>query len=267
MNSDEPTSRFDLERLRAAPQIAALEYHPTIGSTNDRALELVRAGQVAPKTLILAGEQTAGRGRGSNRWWSGDGALTFSYIDRPGTSLDRASWPRWTLVAAVAVCDVIELFAPDLQPGIRWPNDVHVAGKKISGILVEAPAVAVGQSQMLILGLGLNVNNSLAGAPSEIRAVGTSLSDLTQSRHDLSEVLLRLLERLEQLTSRLETGDRDLVERWQSLCILQGRRVGLKLGEREVLGTCQGIADDGALILQTAAGRERFFGGVLTRVE
>jgi BirA family biotin operon repressor/biotin-[acetyl-CoA-carboxylase] ligase len=267
MSTGEPPSLFDLDRLRASLQIAALEYHPTIGSTNDRALELVRAGQVVPKTLILAGEQTAGRGRGGNRWWSGDGALTFSYIDRPGTSLDRASWPRWTLVAAVAVCDVIELFAPDLQPGIRWPNDVHVAGKKISGILVEAPAVVPGQQQLLILGLGLNVNNSLAGAPAEIRAVGTCLSDLTQSSHDLTEVSLRLLNRLGQLTARLEAGDRDLVDRWQSLCILKGRRVGLKLGEREVLGSCQGIADDGALILETSAGRERFFGGVLTRVE
>lgn len=267
MNSGDPAALFDLDRLRAAPQIAALEYHSSIGSTNDRALELVRSGAASAKTLILAGEQTAGRGRGSNRWWSGDGALTFSYIDRPGAALDRASWPRWTLVAAVAVCDVIELVAPDLQPGIRWPNDVHVAGKKISGILVEAPVVAPGQQQLLILGLGLNVNNSLEGAPPEVRAVGTSLSDLTQSRHDLSEILLRLLERLDQLTARLESGDRELVDRWQSLCILRGRQVGLKLGDREVLGHCQGIAEDGALILETSAGRERFFGGVLTRVQ
>ncbi|MBL9122218.1 MAG: biotin--[acetyl-CoA-carboxylase] ligase [Planctomycetaceae bacterium] len=258
---------FDLDRLRAAPHVAALEYHATLGSTNDRALELVRTGQVAPQTLILAAEQTAGRGRGGNRWWASPGALTFSYVERLAPTLDRAAWPRWTLVAAVAVCDVIESLAPDLRPGVRWPNDVHVAGKKISGILVEAPAVAGAQPPLLVLGIGLNVNNSLAGAPDEVRAVATSLVDLTRQRHDRTDVLLRLLARLQQLTLRLAAQDSELVERWQALCILKGRRVGLRLGEREVLGLCQGIAPDGALQLDTPAGRERFFGGVLTRVE
>lgn len=258
---------FDLDRLRASPQIGALEYYATIGSTNDRALELVRAGKLVPPTLILAAEQTAGRGRGSNRWWSGAGALMFSYVDRPHGQLDRSQWPRWALAAAVAVCDIVEQLAPDLRPGIRWPNDVHVAGKKICGILVEAPAAHDPARQFLVLGLGLNVNNALADAPAEIQAVGASLADLTGGHFDATLVLTLLLERLALHTARLAAGDATLVERWQALDLLRGRQASLRLGERDVVGECQGIGPDGALLLGTSNGRERFFGGVLTRVD
>ncbi len=260
------TLRFDLDRIRAAPQIATLEYHETIGSTNDRALELVRSGSICPPALLLAGRQTAGRGRGANRWWSSDGALTFSYVHRRAGDFDRTHWPRLALVAAVSVCDVIEELAPELKPGIRWPNDVHIAGKKISGILVEVPAVVAGE-QLLVLGLGLNVNNSLADAPPEIRSVGIALVDLAKRSFDLTDVLLRLLERLELQTALLAAGEPALVSRWQSLCLLKGRQVVLRLGERDVAGMCHGIAEDGAIVLDTLAGRERFFGGVLTHVE
>lgn len=270
MNQDESRPCFDLDRLRASPQVATLEYRATIGSTNDRALELLRAAAIAPPLLILTGQQTAGRGRGNNRWWFGSGALAFSYVVRPPATLDRSHWPRWTLVAAVAVCDVIEQLAPSLRPGIRWPNDVHVAGKKISGILVEAPAPTANAEQLLVLGLGFNVNNSLADAPEAIRAVGTSLADLTrhesQASFDLTDTLLRLLKQLEVHTGRLAAGDPGLVRRWQELCVLRGRRVGLRLGDRDVTGQCLGIADDGALLLDTATGCERFYAGVLTSV-
>lgn len=219
--------------------------------------------------MILAGQQTAGRGRGSNRWWSSGGAITFSYVTRPAAALDRAHWPRLSLAAAVAVCEALAELAPGLQPGIRWPNDVYVADKKISGILVEVP-VSSGESksgELLVLGLGLNVNNSLADAPAEIRAVGVSLADLTGTRYDLTDVLLRLLERLETAWKQLAAGDQALVRRWQELCLLTGRCVELRLGDRELSGRCAGIGDDGALLLETAAGVERFFGGTLTRVE
>jgi BirA family biotin operon repressor/biotin-[acetyl-CoA-carboxylase] ligase len=264
MSTQQPA--FNLERIRKAPQVAALEYHDSIGSTNDRALELVREGGVTAPLLILAGRQTAGRGRGANRWWSSDGALTFSYVMRPPREFDRAKWPRLALVAAVSVCEVIRELAPERQPGVRWPNDVHVSGKKISGILVEVPAAASHEPR-LVLGIGLNVNNSLAGAPPEIAAVGTSLADLEGHPFDLTDVLLRLLEQIELQTARLAAGDPELVHQWQSLCLLEGRRVTLRLGEREVAGLCHGIAEDGSLEIETAAGRERFFGGVLVQVE
>jgi BirA family biotin operon repressor/biotin-[acetyl-CoA-carboxylase] ligase len=267
MSIPEQPALFELDRIRKAPQVATLEFHPTIGSTNDRALELIRAGGVTPPLLILAGEQTSGRGRGDHRWWSSAGALTFSYVTRPPRDFDRARWPRLALVAAVAVCDVIEELAPALKPGIRWPNDVHVAGKKACGILVEVPGATNADGQLLVLGLGLNVNNSLADAPPEVRAVGTSLTDLTGKHFDLTDVLLRLLDRLELQTARVAAGDDEIVSRWRQLCLLTGRRVTLRVGERDAVGRCQGIADDGALVLETQTGRERFFGGVLTRVE
>lgn len=245
--------------------MAALEYHDSIGSTNDRALELARGATVPVPLLVLAARQTAGRGRGTNRWWSSPGALTFSYVTRLPKDVDRARWPPLALSAAVAVCELIEELAPSLQPGIRWPNDVYVAGRKISGILAEVPAAAA--DPLLVLGLGLNVNNSLADAPREIATVGTALVDLAGEPFELTDVLLRLLQHVERQAARWTAGDPALARRWSALCLLRGRRVALRLGERSVEGHCHGIAADGALELETPAGRQRFFGGALVHVE
>ena len=153
---------FDLDRIRPRGLCGEVEFHAEIGSTNDRAAELACGGQLACPVLVLAAHQTGGRGRGSNRWWSAPGALTFSLVlDAQHVGLPTERWPQIALAAGAAVGDASSNRFRKRRR-LKWPNDVYLAGKKTGGILVEVPADGRGQ---LIVGIGVNVNNSLAALP------------------------------------------------------------------------------------------------------
>lgn len=262
------TDRLDLHRLTACDRLAHVELHDVLPSTSDLALRRAADAALRTPALVVAAEQSAGRGRGQNRWWSSRGALTFSLVIEPARlALDEQSWPRFSLAAAVAICDVIvPLVSPLVAPsgcGIRWPNDVLVDERKIAGLLIEAPGATADVPRRLVLGIGLNVNNSLLTAPVEVRRVGTSLADLTQRSFDLTDVLLALIERLETRLEQLAAADAELVQAWQSRCLLRGRQIELADG---TAGLCEGIGDDGALVLDVDGKPRRMYSGVLVSV-
>jgi BirA family biotin operon repressor/biotin-[acetyl-CoA-carboxylase] ligase len=99
---------IDADQLRATTFVRHVEIHDTLGSTNDRAAELIGRADIELPALVIARHQTAGKGRGRNSWWSADGALTFSLvIDAATTGVTPASWPQLSLATAVAVCDAL----------------------------------------------------------------------------------------------------------------------------------------------------------------
>ncbi|MSQ97590.1 MAG: biotin--[acetyl-CoA-carboxylase] ligase [Gemmataceae bacterium] len=276
-----------LNRLPAETFVRAVEWHDEIGSTSDRAIELATAAKQELPLLVIAGQQTAGRGRGANRWWAAPGALTFSLVlegTTLGVSADR--WPRLSLATALVVGEVIRQLAPKADVQLKWPNDVYIAGRKVCGILLEAPASA---PDRIVLGLGLNVNNSLAAAPPEIRDTAIALCDVigdrpnfylsssdiilqskngtvplgTEQPLDLYDVLCRLLIGMDQELKLLSRDNLRLAERWQPYCLLEGRTVTLRQGREEITGICESIDSDGALLLRTAAGTGRFISGTV----
>ena len=260
--------RVGSDRLRELPMLVSVEHHEEIGSTNDRALELIQQPDLATPLLILADRQTAGRGRGDHRWWSAEGAITFSLVFDPTQfSLPREVWPRITLTAAVAMCETALRFAPEAPCGLKWPNDVLVDGRKLCGILAEVPAMRGSALQRMILGMGVNVNNSLAQAPEEIRAIASSLTDVIGEPVDPTAVLTQLLTEFFSNLELLANGDSSLPKRWQELCLHRGRMLQVHQGPQRVSGLCIGIDDDGALLLETEHGRQRFFGGLLVTPE
>ena len=263
---------LDLTRLRAVEWLREVDHHTELESTNDLAIARVRRGDIEAPTLIVADAQTAGRGRGANRWWSSAGGLTFSLVlaaDGDGASgrqrLDPQSWPRLALTAATAVASVVESHTPGHAFGVRWPNDVFTEDRKISGILVEAPSVGAA-AKHLVVGIGLNVNNSIAAAPDDVKARATSMTDLTGTPHDLTGVLLELVDEVNDRLTRLAADDPALAEQWQAMCLLRGRTVTLSAGKRQVRGTCHGIQADGALAIEADGVTENFYGGVLSEV-
>jgi BirA family transcriptional regulator, biotin operon repressor / biotin---[acetyl-CoA-carboxylase] ligase len=264
----EPT--FDLERVRRDSFVAQVEWHATLPSTNDHALQRAAMETLDTPLLIVAEEQTAGRGRGSNRWWSGAGALTFSLVLDPARigplSLRTEHWPRVALTAGVALCQALVELAPHLDCGLKWPNDVLISGKKVAGILVEIPPAPPSAPRRIVLGMGVNINNSLADAPSEIKERGTALCDATGLEFDATQVLLTWLARFVENVGALAVDDPELPPRWQARCVLSGKSVELQAGERIVRGACRGIEADGALLVDTPAGPERLYGGVLVRI-
>jgi BirA family transcriptional regulator, biotin operon repressor / biotin---[acetyl-CoA-carboxylase] ligase len=268
MNSGQPVgshfSRTDIERIVAETFIEQIDYQHEIASTNDRALQLAKEQPASARLLVLTDNQTVGRGRGSNRWWAAKGALTFSVLlTAEAISLPSRQWPQLALIAGLAVCEAIEDLLKASSPvRLKWPNDVYLDGRKVSGILVET---ADGQSARLVIGIGINVNNAAHDAPSELRGKAIALCEAAKREISRVDVLVGVLQRL---SSRLDwIGSREgvLREQWQERCLLAGRTVQIEMGARQLVGKCLGIDDDGALLLDTDRGCERCLAGVVTQ--
>jgi BirA family transcriptional regulator, biotin operon repressor / biotin---[acetyl-CoA-carboxylase] ligase len=256
---------FDLDRIRASGLVGEVEFHAEIGSTNDRSAELAGRAELACPVLVLAAHQTGGRGRGANRWWSAPGALTFSLVlDSQQVNLPTERWPQIALAAGAAVCDAIEEAIPQAAVRVKWPNDVYLAGKKTCGILVEAPADGRGR---LIVGIGVNVNNSLAGAPDDLRRIATSMTDEAGRTFVATDVLLSVLSHFAEWRSDLARDERAVFARWRTRCLLTGKRVCLNAGSRQVTGLCRGIDDTGRLVLSTSDGTSSYLSGTVVSFE
>ena len=254
------TDHFDRERLAESGSVANIEYYEVTPSTQDRALELARAGHLpALPLLVVAEEQTAGRGRGSNRWWTGRGNVAFSLVFDPADwALSRQPLPERSLAVGVAIVDTIRPLLGNHRVGLHWPNDVFIDGKKVAGILID---VLPGGHH--VVGIGLNVNNTLEDAPPEVRTRATSLCELSGRTYDRTSLLLDLLRHLEVAVRDSARAPETFGQRFLELCLQLGQELTIEVGSQRTTGRCAGIAPDGALLLETAAGWRRFYSGVL----
>ena len=260
IDSDFPSQWFDLESLLQTPLCESILFRRECPSTNSLALELATTAESLP-LLVVTDCQTAGRGRGRNTWWAREGALTFSLLLEPETlGIAAESWPLVSLGTAIAVADTLAIFAAKSDVGLKWPNDVHLAGKKICGILVEP---AHGTADRLVIGVGVNVLNSLQKAPDDIRTLATSILDETGNEFSPGEFLTTLLK---ELTIQLKNiGDKqlDLKSRWTTQCVLTGRQISLESGDHFIEGQCAGIDTTGAILVETDGKTKPWFGGVV----
>lgn len=255
---------FDIDRISARTFVRDIDYHRTIPSTNTRALELAAIPANRLPVLVIAENQTAGRGRGANSWWSAKGALTFSLLlDLGRHPAPPDSWPRMALAAAVSVCEAMETLAPAVAFGIRWPNDVYARHQKICGIL---PELCPGAAPRLVLGIGINVNNSTVGAPEPLPVNATSLVDIAGRTFNLTSTLVEVLRRLELRLADLESSSSELAQEWSRRCLLRGHSVRLQVNEDIVEGHCMGIDSTGAIGIRSPRGIEKFYGGAVVGV-
>jgi BirA family transcriptional regulator, biotin operon repressor / biotin---[acetyl-CoA-carboxylase] ligase len=235
-------------------------------STNDHAISIA-AGLSSNDVpcLVFADVQTAGRGRGGNRWWSGRGALTFSLIIEPGRwGVPHAMWPRLSVAAGGAVAEAISSFARACPVQLKWPNDVYLCGRKVCGILVET---VPDHADRLVVGIGVNVDNSFAGAPPDIVARAVSMADAVGAAPPREEVLGAIVRQLDVDLQRLAAMDDELLKSWRRRCFLTGRVVSIADVDGSVTGACLGIEDDASLLIQTEAGPQRRYAGVVSVVE
>jgi BirA family biotin operon repressor/biotin-[acetyl-CoA-carboxylase] ligase len=274
-----PPQFLSSDHLRAHTFVRHVEFYDTLDSTNNRAAELARDADIELPALVVARLQTAGRGRGTNKWWSADGALTFSLlIDPAAHGIGIANWPQLSLTTAVAVCDALEAgsrehgarsenmpsapCSPLPAPcSIKWPNDVLVDGRKIAGILLESPGGVAPAKDRLIVGIGVNVNNSCRNAPPDASTNGIALCDIVDGQRDLQEFLSTLLNAIAARIEQLRSADARLASSWQQLNQLTGQRVVVENNGQLVAGRCVEIAVDGALVIDTSHGPRRFVSG------
>jgi BirA family transcriptional regulator, biotin operon repressor / biotin---[acetyl-CoA-carboxylase] ligase len=256
----EPDFRWDVERIIAQTCVAAVEIHASLPSTNDRALQLAAETGTPLPHLVLADQQTRGRGRGQNTWWAASGSLTFSVLlQLDANRLPVARWPEVSLTVGSSICAAVNSLLPGEDVGLKWPNDVYLRGAKLSGILVEIPPHS---ERRMVIGVGLNVANSAAGAPADLRQRTIALCDVggPTSRQD---VLISVLREFEQQLSLLADDPEAVRSQWRRFDLLIGRSVTIAEGAGEFSGTANGIDDDGALLVRTEGGTRRCYGGVV----
>lgn len=249
----------DVVRLLREAPIARAEYRRSLTSTNDRAAQRAAEETADLPLLVVADEQTAGRGRGGNRWWTGPGALAFSLlVDAQTVAASENRSPLVALAAAVGVVDAVAPLLPGHDVGLHWPNDIYAAGGKLAGILVE-----VLSNRRHIIGIGVNTNNTAAHAPPELHASVATMRDLAGRSFDQTDVLIELLNGLDREFARLRANPSTIAQRANDRCLQRGRTLSLRWANRTVTGCCRGIAPTGAILLETAAGDEAFLSGTV----
>ncbi len=255
----------DIERIKADSFVRAVEFYRELPCTNDKALELATRQDLETPVLVLAALQTAGRGRGINQWWSSSGALTFSLVlDATEYEPTGTCDPRLSVTTALALHQALSEYVSSCDIKLKWPNDVYVGSRKVAGILLERSTAC---PDRLVVGVGINVNNPLSAAPDGIRQRATSLHDRNGAHYPLCEVLRTVLKQIAQRYQMLAANTLRLAIEWQELCVLRTQLVSVTSGERIVTGICNGIDDQGALMIQNASGLHQLLSGVVRRVE
>ena len=231
-------------------------------STNDEASRAALEGH--PEGLVIFAEsQSAGRGRMGRRWASPTGrGLWFSVLLRP--SLAPSECTQLTATSANALVRAIQS-TTGITPEIKWPNDLLIKGKKIAGILTEMSAELEHVSSV-VLGIGIDVNQTASEFPADLRGIATSLKLATGkniSRPDLAEAVLRELDR--EYAHILAGNFAAVAEEWASHCSTLGKQVSIDMGTRRIRGRAEALDENGALLLRTEHGRiERIIGGEVT---
>ena len=265
MSIAHPWSNEELNRLRQLTGLAEVEFYEQLESTNTLALERLRATSPQCPMLILAHEQTAGRGRSLNRWWSSSGGLTFSLIvDGPPEPMDLPSFgAALPLVIGVAVARALLRLVPEnLEIKLKWPNDVYLGSQKVAGLLVES----IGRGKPLVIGCGLNINQAMETAPEEIRERATSLYQATGRTYSLPEVAREILREMLSAHQQFCGGGEDWCTEFRQYCLLTDAVVAVRQGREQWVGKCRGIDNAGRLVLETEAGTRRVTAGTVERI-
>ena len=241
-----------------------VEVLPSIDSTNTELMRRARAGQTEP-TLLVAEQQTAGRGRLGRVWQSDVGASLMLSLGLPMAPRD---WSGLSLAVGVSVAESLQPTLPPLEPGqpprigLKWPNDLWLSGdRKLGGILVETASVVAPQAaqpatthgtaaRYVVVGIGINVlprsGEGMSMPPGSLQDVEPGL--------DAPAALLRIVPPLVAMLQGFEAcGFAPVQPRFAARDVLQGRPVTLSDGQT---GTAHGVAEDGALLVHTAQGMQ-----------
>ncbi|WP_078546125.1 biotin--[acetyl-CoA-carboxylase] ligase [Litchfieldia alkalitelluris] len=229
----------------------SIVFEEVVSSTQKLAHKLAYDG-AEEGTIIVTEQQTEGRGRLDRKWFSPKyTGIWMSLILRP--NIPPTSAPQLTLLAAVAVAQAIQEVT-GLEPDIKWPNDILLSGKKVVGILTELQAES-DRINSVIIGIGINVNQSKLDFPEEINGVATSLSIAKGEKVNRSYLVQILLLKLEHLyLTYLENGFHAIKLLWESYAINIGEQILARTLHGTIKGRALGITDDGVLKLETSDG-------------
>jgi BirA family biotin operon repressor/biotin-[acetyl-CoA-carboxylase] ligase len=242
------------------PEIICLE---SVDSTNSEA-ERQLANNCAVPLVILASAQTQGRGRRGRVWHSpAAGNLYSTFVFRP--ELEPGRMQDFTLWMGLNICELVTNFCK-ITPGLKWPNDLFVNGRKAGGMLTEA-RIDADQIRELVFGLGLNLNVKAEDFPNDLQRTATSLAEAMGEPVDINRFAAALIGRVLTAYSQfLEGSYQDKFEElWLRYDVLRGQPVSVVQGTRTISGIATGIDREGSLLVRVDSGRtERFRAGEVT---
>ncbi len=249
-----------LAKRSRPPKLICLD---EVDSTNSEAERQLAAGCAVP-LVILARAQTHGRGRRGRAWYSpASGNLYSTFVFRP--QLEPARMYDFTLWMGLNICELVTNFCK-LKPGLKWPNDLLIGGRKAGGMLTEA-RIDADQIHELVFGLGLNLNGRIQDFPRELQRTATTLAEATGAPVDLNRFASALIGRVGAAYGQFIDGgyQNKFADLWARYDVLRGQPVTIVQGTRTVTGLATGIDNEGSLVVRLSSGRsERFRAGEVT---
>lgn len=236
-----------LKKALAKLNHGGLRYFDSIGSTNDEALAWAASG-AKDFSLVVADEQTQGRGRLDRKWFTPKGsAIAMSLILRP-TAPMRPHLSRTVGLAALSLVDACLKLG--LSPKIKWPNDILLDGKKTAGILVET-VWSGAEADSLVIGIGINVETSSVPPVDSLKFPATSLENMLGAVLKREDIIFHVLNNI--LRWREQIGTDGFIKTWEEKLAFRGETVQIHAGDGDIFqGILDGLESDGSLRLKDA---------------
>ena len=229
----------------------SIQHYLKLDSTNTKAWELI-SKKTKNGTVVITDNQTAGRGRQSNKWISISGkSLTLSIIIYPNALPNQIN--LYSLITGLAITDC--LIEYNINAQLKWPNDILINGKKVGGILCESK-ISGGVIKSMVIGIGLNVNENIEDFPKSLRKFATSLLIESGKQYQLEVLLAKILNHLEHRIKNKETKSH--LSDWEKRCAHLNQTVTFHSGNKTITGGFKGLTKIGQAII-SEDGKEVIF--------
>ncbi len=224
----------------------------SVTSTNDYAKQFIRSHLQPAGTVIIADEQSSGRGRFDRRWHSPPGTgLWFSVILKP--EVNQQEWFAYSFLAALVTAGALESVCGILTD-LKWPNDVMVSGKKCCGILIET--LWNNEQPFIVIGAGINVNQTRF--PDELKSAATSLRIESKNKFQRQNILLQWINRINEYR---KFHSQDVIREWKRHSSMPGKTVTIQESESIYDAVVLDVAEDGALIVSVGGMSRSIYAG------
>ena len=236
-----------------------IEYYTRLESTNSEAWEIIDEG-AKPGSLVVTDNQFSGKGRANRKWTAApDKSLTFSLLLFPDLDPNLSGW--FPIISGLSVQKALLNFDTDVR--LKWPNDLILDAKKVGGILCESK-VKGNKLKQVVIGIGLNVNETMDDFDGSLQSTATSLHMSTDKFYQRERVLAEILNALEPLFEGLP-NNRDMIRtEWESACGHMNESVQFHHGDEIVEGIFKSLGEAGSAVLEIDGQENRFYSGEIS---
>ena len=236
-----------------------IEYYTRLESTNSEAWEIIDEG-AKPGSLVVTDNQFSGKGRANRKWTAApDKSLTFSLLLFPDLDPNLSGW--FPIISGLSVQKALLNFDTDVR--LKWPNDLILDAKKVGGILCESK-VKGNKLKQVVIGIGLNVNETMDDFDGSLQSTATSLHMSTDKFYQRERVLAEILNALEPLFEGLP-NNRDMIRtEWESACAHMNESVQFHHGDEIVEGIFKSLGEAGSAVLEIDGQENRFYSGEIS---